>query len=105
MKMNVWHIYDVPPQARRRSSGCVKSRTRMINRPDQDSSRVDRACQAPASDLHADMQALVENEYGTNDTPSTELRRAASPRGDSTTEPKRPKSTPAGPQEEPNGTT
>jgi hypothetical protein len=43
--------------------------------------------QAPASDLNADMHALVGNEYGTNDTPSTELKRAASPGGDSTTEP------------------
>jgi hypothetical protein len=54
--------------------------------------------QAPALDLHADMHALVENEYGTNDTPSTELKRAASPGEDSTTEPKRPKPTPAGPE-------
>jgi hypothetical protein len=54
--------------------------------------------QAPASDLHSDMHALVGNEYGTNDTPPTELKRAASPGGDSTTEPKRPKPTPAGPR-------
>jgi hypothetical protein len=54
--------------------------------------------QAPASDLNADMHALVGNEYGTNDTPSTELKRAASPGRDSTTEPKRPKPTPAGPE-------
>jgi hypothetical protein len=59
--------------------------------------------QAPASDLHADMHALVENEYGTNDTPPTELKRAASPGGDSTTEPKRPKPTPAGPEKNPTG--
>jgi hypothetical protein len=59
--------------------------------------------QAPASILHADMHALVENEYRTNDTPSTELKRAASPAGDSTTEPKRPKPTPAGPEKTPTG--
>jgi hypothetical protein len=59
--------------------------------------------QAPASDLHVDMHALVGNEYGTNDTPSTELKRAASPGGDSTTEPKRPKPTPAGPEKNPTG--
>jgi hypothetical protein len=59
--------------------------------------------QAPASDLHSDMHALVGNEYGTNDTPPIELKRATSPRGDSTTEPKRPKPTPAGPEKNPTG--
>jgi hypothetical protein len=42
-------------------------------------------------------------EYGTNDTPSTELKRAASPGRDSTTEPKRSKPTPAGPEKTPTG--
>jgi hypothetical protein len=59
--------------------------------------------QAPASDLHADMHALVENEYKTNDTPPTELKRAASLGGDSTTKPKRPKPTSAGPEKNPTG--
>jgi hypothetical protein len=53
--------------------------------------------------LNAEMLALVGNEYGTNDTPSTELKRAASPGRDSTTEPKRPKPTPAGPEKTPTG--
>jgi hypothetical protein len=61
--------------------------------------------QAPASDLHANMHALVENEYGTNDTPSTELKRAASPGRDSTTKRERPKPTPAGPEKNPTGPT
>jgi hypothetical protein len=58
--------------------------------------------QAPASNLNSDMHALVGNEYGTNDTPPTELERAASPGGASTTEPKRAKPTPAGPEKTPN---
>jgi hypothetical protein len=60
--------------------------------------------QAPASNLNADTKhALVGNEYGTNDTPSTELKRAASPRGGSTFGPKRAKPTPAGPEKTPTG--
>jgi hypothetical protein len=57
--------------------------------------------QALASNLTFDMHALVGNEYGTNDTPPTKLKRAASPGGASTTEPKRAKPTPAGPEKTP----
>jgi hypothetical protein len=61
--------------------------------------------QAPALDLHADMHALVGNEYGTNDTPSTELKRAASPGGGLDHLTQATETHPGWPREEPNGTT